>query len=75
MEDKSYSTKYKNKNNLTELFLSKCVICDKALNYDFYHKLDCGHKIHLECKECLLKEKIIPETLCRTCQKDICILM
>ena len=75
MEDKYYSTKYKNKNSLTELFLSNCTICDKSLNYEFYHELDCGHKIHIKCKKYLLQEKIVPETMCLKCQKDICILM
>ena len=75
MTDKNYSNKYKNKNDLTELFLLSCSICNKALDYDNYHEMECGHKIHLECYEYLSKVKIKPDTLCIKCQKEICIVM
>ena len=46
MTDKNYSNKYKNQNDLTELFLLNCSVCEKALDYDNYYEMDCGHKIN-----------------------------
>ena len=66
MEDKSYSIKYKNKN---------VVYAKKILDYDNYYKMECRHKIHLECYKYLSKVKIRPDTLCIKCHKDTCIVM
>jgi len=44
-----YSKKYNKKNNLTELLLHPCCLCEISLNYDKIFYMDCGHPVHIKC--------------------------